>query len=174
MKRDPLTTPSILLGTVVPSLTFPATDGRSINLAELTGTTVVYFYPRTSRPDEPPIDGWDMIPGARGCTLQSKEFAERYEAFIAAGATHVFGVSTQNTDYQREAANRLSIPFPLLSDESHSLAVSMELPTFEAGGLTLFRRITLVLQDGVVRHVFFPVVDPRENARQVLEYLKNK
>ena len=169
-----LTTPPVLPGTVVPTIIFPATDGRSVNLAELAGTTVVYFYPRTSRPDEPPIEGWDEIPGARGCTLQCREFAERYEAIITAGATHVFGVSTQNTDDQREAVDRLLIPFPLLSDESLSMAVAMELPTFEAGGLNLFKRITLVLQDGVVRRVFFPVVDPRQNVRHVLEYLENK
>jgi len=160
-----------LTGSTVASLKLPTTSGTDIDLASLKGTTVVYAYPRTSPPDQPPIEGWDQIPGARGCTPQSKEFSAHYDEIIAAGADRVFGLSTQDTAYQAEMKNRLGLPFDVLSDDKLALANNLRLPTFDAGGMTLLTRITLIIRDGSIDRVFFPVTDPAGNAKDVLEYL---
>jgi len=160
-----------LTGKAVPDVALPATDGTEVNLSPITGTTVVYAYPRTSPPNEPPIEGWDQIPGARGCTPQSKGFAEHYDAILKAGAARVFGLSTQDTGYQKEVVERLGLPFPILSDEQLSLSGKLGLPWFEAGGMRLLTRITLIIENGVIRKVFAPVEDPAGNAADVAAYL---
>jgi len=161
-----------LTGQNIPNVQLMATDGTNVDLATLKGISVVYAYPRTSPPNEPPIDGWDQIPGARGCTPQSKGYAEQKSAILAAGASRIFGLSAQDSDYQKEVVGRLSLPFQILSDNDLRLAKAMGLPTFEAGGMTLLTRITLILEDGHVKKVFFPVDEPAQNAAEVLEYLK--
>lgn len=128
--------------------------------------------PRTSPPDAPPIEGWDLIPGARGCTPQSCAFRDHHADLLKAGASHVFGLSTQSTDYQKEAAQRLHLPFALLSDARLELASALGLPTFSAGGMVLLKRLTLILRNGVVSHVMFPVAEPARSAEDVLEFLK--
>jgi len=152
------------------SLPLPATDGRSVDLAALPGRTVVYCYPRTSRPDQPPPDGWDAIPGARGCTPEACSFRDHYAELKARGAD-VFGLSTQETAYQQEAAERLHLPFALLSDAGLHFAHALQLPTFEVAGMTLIKRLTLVLRDGAVEHVFYPVFPPDSHAEEVLAWL---
>lgn len=159
-----------LAGLALPPLPLPATDGSWVDLTALAGRTVVYLYPRTGRPDEAMPTDWDLIPGARGCTPQSCAFRDHHAELEAAGA-RVFGLSTQDTAYQQEAARRLHLPFPLLSDAQGRFTAALRLPTFEVEGQTLLRRVTLVLRDGAVEHVFFPVFSPDRNAADVLAWL---
>jgi len=115
-----------------------------------------------------------MIPGARGCTPQSCAFRDHFNELRALGVDHLFGLSTQDTAYQREAAERLHLPFPLLSDEKLELASAMKLPTFETSGMTLLKRLTLVIESGTVRHVFYPVFPPDRSATDVVEWLSQR
>lgn len=161
-----------LPGARLPALGLPATDGGVVDLSELAGRTVVYCYPMTGRSGEPLPDGWDGIPGARGCTPQSCTFRDHHAELRDLGA-RVFGLSTQSTGYQREAADRLHLPFALLSDEELRFARALGLPTFEAGGMTLIRRTTLVIRDGLIEKVFYPVFPPDENAGEVVNWLIN-
>jgi len=148
------------------------TAGGDIDLSKLHGRTILYAYPRTGGPGVANPSGWDEIPGARGCSPQSCAFRDHYQELRAAGVAHVFGISTQDTAYQREAAERLALPFPLLSDEGLALATALHLPTFEAGGTTLLKRCTLVIDDGVIAHAFYPVFPPDRNASDVIEWLR--
>lgn len=160
-----------LTGRAVPDCNLTATDGSQVDLSSLSGRTIVYAYPRTSAPDEAPIDGWDMIPGAKGCTPQSCAFRDHHGELTNSGASTVFGLSTQTTDYQAEMAARLHLPFPILSDVDLMLQRALDLPTFEAGGMTLLQRLTLVISAGRIEHVFFPVATPAQNAEDVLAWL---
>lgn len=160
-----------LPGMTLPSLPLPATDGRMLDLATLPGRTVIYAYPRTGRPDQPPPDGWDAIPGARGCTPQSCAFRDHYADLRELGA-EVVGLSTQDTEYQREAVDRLHLPFPLLSDADLALTQALRLPTFEVDGMVLTKRLTMIVRDGVVEHVFYPVFPPDSNAADVIAWLQ--
>jgi peroxiredoxin len=160
-----------LVGMALPSVPLPTTTGRTVDLAAMPGRVVVYAYPRTSRPGEPPPTGWDAIPGARGCTPQSCAFRDHHAELRALGAT-VFGLSTQTTTYQQEAAERLHLPFELLSDADLKLATALRLPTFEVDGMTLIRRLTLVITDGQIEHVFYPVREPAQNAEDVISWLR--
>jgi len=159
-----------LSGLRVPSILLPATTGPAIDLSVLPGRTVVYCYPKTGRPDQEPPDGWDLIPGARGCTPQSCAFRDHHRELEALGA-RVFGLSTQDTEYQREAAERLHLPFPLLSDARLELAEAMRLPTFEVHSMRLLKRLTLIIRDGLVEHTFYPVFPPDRNAQDVIDWL---
>ena len=160
-----------LIGMPLPRVALPSTGGRAVDLSALPGRTVVYAYPRTGEPDKNPPPGWDAIPGARGCTPQSCAFRDHYEELKRAGASEVFGLSTQDTAYQREVAARLHLPFEILSDEKLALARILKLPTFEVSGMTLIKRLTLILRDGAVEHVFYPVFPPDRNAGDVLAWL---
>lgn len=164
---------SHLQGIEMPALTLPATDGTAVSLDQ-PGLTVIYAYPRTSPPDGAALDGWDAIPGARGCTPQSCAFRDHYAELKQLGASRVFGLSTQITDYQKEAAERLHLPFPLLSDSGLSLAGALRLPTFEAGGLTLLKRLTMIIENGRIAHVFYPVFPPDQNAQAVIDWLRKR
>jgi peroxiredoxin len=160
-----------LQGMAFPALALPATDGSTVTIAALRGRTVLYAYPRTGQPDQAPPDGWDLIPGARGCTPQSCAFRDHYQELQAHGA-RVFGVSTQNRAYQQEAAERLHLPFPLLSDAAFQLTYALRLPLFEVKGTTLLKRITLIIRDGMIEKVFYPVFPPDQNAATVLAWLE--
>ena len=159
-----------LPGSRVPSVPLPATDGSTVDLSALPGHAVVYAYPRTGPPDGANPEGWDMVPGARGCTPQSCAFRDHFAELRALGVSRLFGLSIQDTAYQREAAGRLHLPFPLLSDERLGLARAMRLPTFEVGRMTLLRRLTLILRGGAVEHVLYPVFPPDRSAADVLEW----
>lgn len=163
-----------LAGARMASVPLPATDGRTINLSALPGRVVVYAYPRTGKPGVEDPDGWDMIPGARGCTPQACSFRDHFSELKALGVAPLFGLSTQDPAYQREAAARLHLPFAILSDEHLKLARAMGLPTFEASGMTLLKRVTLVIEEGVVEHVFYPVFPPDRSASDVVEWLSEK
>ena len=165
---------SHLEGARMASVPLRATDGTTVDLSALPGRTVVYAYPRTGRPDVANPEGWDMIPGARGCTPQSCAFRDHFAELRAHGVDHLFGLSTQDPLYQREAVERMHLPFPLLSDEHLDLTRAMSLPTFEAGGMTLLRRFTLVIEDGRVEHVFYPVFPPDRNAGDVIDWLSQR
>ena len=163
-----------LPGTRVPSVPLPATDGSTVDLSALPDRAVVYAYPRTSAPGGANIEGWDAIPGARGCTPQSCAFRDRFGELKALGVSHLFGLSTQDTAFQREAAERLHLSFPLLSDARLELARAMRLPTFEAGGMVLLKRLALVLRDGVVERVFYPVFPPDRSAADLAAWLSGQ
>jgi len=161
-----------LPGMKMPSVNLPATDGRTLDLGNLPGRVVVYAYPRTGKPGVALLDGWDMIPGARGCTPQSCAFRDHYAELKALGVLEVFGLSTQSGAYQREAAERLHLPFAILSDEDMALTRTLKLPTFETSGLTLLKRFTLIIKDGVIGHVFYPVFPPDRNADDLMAWLR--
>lgn len=158
----------------VHSVSLPATDGSTVNLATLQGRTVVYAYPRTGRPGVPNPEGWDLIPGARGCTPQSCAFRDHFAELKEAGVDYLYGLSTQTPAYQREAAERLHLPFAILSDDHLRFTKAMCLPIFVASGMTLLKRLTLIINDGVVEHVFYPVFPPDQNAAEVLKFLRSK
>lgn len=161
-----------LQGAKLPDVALTATDGQTVSLARLSGRTVVFAYPRTGEPGQPNlVADWDAIPGARGCTPQACDFRDRHDALIARGVAQVHGLSTQASDYQREAAERLHLPYRLLSDRHRALALGARLPTFEAAGTVLLKRLTLVLDDGVVTKVFYPVFPPDRSAEQVIAWL---
>lgn len=161
-----------LSGLRLPSVELPATDGKRIDLAKLPGRTVVYIYPRTGQPGQPLPTGWDAIPGARGCTPQSCAFRDHYAEIKALGVAHLFGLSTQDSDYQREAVDRLRLPFPILSDAGLDLARAINLPTFSVDGMTLLKRMALVIDEGVITKAFYPVFPPDQNAAEVLAWLR--
>jgi peroxiredoxin len=155
----------------LPSVPLPSTSGDVVDVAALPGRTIVYCYPRTGRPDQEPPAGWNEIPGARGCTPQSCAFRDHHAELLQFGIGAVFGLSAQDTAYQREAVERLNLPFALLSDEKLAFAKALGLPTFEVEGITLLKRVTLVIHDGVIEHVFYPVFPPDSNAPAVINWL---
>lgn len=161
-----------LPGLKLASMPMQATDGRRVDLSAAPGRIVIYGYPRTGVPGIANPTGWDGIPGARGCTPQSCAFRDHFAELRGLGVAAVFGLSTQDSAYQREAAVRLNLPFPSLSDESLAFARAMRLPTFEVDGMTLLKRFALIATAGKVDHVFYPVFPPDRNARDVLAWLR--
>jgi peroxiredoxin len=161
-----------LPGMRLPPVSLAATSGEVVDLSTLAGRTVVYCYPMTGRPDRSLPTGWDEIPGARGCTPQSCSFRDHHAELRALGAS-VFGLSTQDTDYQREAATRLHLPFALLSDADLAFARALGLPTFEVDGMVLLKRLTLVIDEGWIEKVFYPVFPPDKSAEEVVEWLED-
>jgi peroxiredoxin len=161
-----------LVGARIAAVSLAATTSESVDLSALLGRTVVYAYPRTGRPGVDNPDGWDMIPGARGCTPQTCSFRDHFAELQALGVSHLYGLSTQDPAYQREAAERLHLPFGLLSDEHLTLTRAMRLPTFVTSGMTLLKRLTLVIDDGTITHVFYPVFPPDRSASDVIEWLQ--
>jgi peroxiredoxin len=162
-----------LTGMKLPALPLAATDGSSVDLSTLRGRTVVYVYPRTGRPNQNMPDGWDAIPGARGCTPQSCSFRDHFAELKQLGVAQVFGLSTQDSDYQREAVERLHLPFPLLSDVDLKLTRALNLPTFTVEGMTLLKRMVFVIDDGVMTKVFYPVFPPDRSAEEVVAWLRS-
>ena len=160
-----------LINAVVPAVALKATTGEAIRLDELEGRTVLFCYPRTGRPDEELPPGWNAIPGARGCTPEACGFRDAHQQFQELGA-RVLALSTQSSDYQREMAERLHLPFPVLSDERLELTTALGLPTFETSGWTLLKRLTMVIDDGRIEQVFYPVFPPDTHARDVLDWLR--
>ncbi len=154
----------------LPSISLMSTSGRLVDLSIGRGLTVVYCYPRTGRPDQEPLKGWNEIPGARGCTPQSCAFRDHYRELEALGA-RVFGLSTQTTEYQQEAVQRLHLPFNLLSDAALALTSALRLPTFQVESMTLIKRLTLIIRSGRIERVFYPVFPPDKNAEEVIAWL---
>lgn len=161
-----------LEGLSLPDVALPGTDGVPINFRALSGRWVIYIYPMTGRPGVPLPDGWDGIPGARGCTPQSCSFRDHYREIDELG-TGIFGLSVQGSEDQREARDRLHLPFQLLSDSSLQWKSALRLPTFTLAGMELYKRLTLVVFDGKIRKTFYPVFPPDRNAADVLAWLRS-
>ncbi|MFE0046980.1 MerR family DNA-binding transcriptional regulator [Streptomyces albireticuli] len=163
-----------LPGLALPPLELTATDGSTVRLDRLgPGRTVIYLYPLTGRPDVDLPEGWDAIPGARGCTPEACGFRDHHQELLEAGAERVFGLSSQDSAYQGEVVSRLGLPFSMLSDPGLELAEVLGVPTFSAvDGVELFRRLTMVVRGGRIEHVFYPVFPPDAHAGQVVEWLR--
>ncbi len=161
-----------LPGMRLPAVELVATDGSIVDLSKLKRRTVVYAYPRTGQPGQALPGGWDAIPGARGCTPQSCSFRDHFAELRKAGVDHLYGLSTQSSGYQREMAERLHLPFKILSDEGLKLARALKFPTFMVEGMELLKRLTLVINDGIITHVFYPVFPPDKSADEVLAWLQ--
>lgn len=163
-----------LPGTSMPELTLPASDGSTVSLSALgAGRTVIYFYPLTGRPGIDLPEGWDAIPGARGCSTEACDFSNHFDQLHQAGAARVYGFSSQDTAYQDEVVQRLRLPFVMISDEDLALADALRLPTFSAPGHDrLYSRLTLIVSEGAIEHVFYPIFPPNTHAQQVLDWLE--
>ncbi|ABR90812.1 peroxiredoxin [Janthinobacterium sp. Marseille] len=163
-----------LRGLQLPAISLQATSGATVDLAQQGNRwVVVYCYPRTGRPgQELPggADAWNAIPGARGCSPQSCAYRDHYSELQALGAT-VYGLSTQDSDYQKEAVQRLELPFPLLSDAQLEFAHALRLPTFSFAGLDLIKRLTLIIRAGKIEEVFYPVFPSDSDAGHVVAWL---
>jgi peroxiredoxin len=163
-----------LVSLPMPKILLRSTSGGIVDLSDLHAIrTVIYCYPMTGVPGKPLPEGWDLIPGARGCTPQTCGFRDHHQELLALHAD-VFGLSTQTTDYQREMAERLHLPFEVLSDEAFELCDALQLPTFEASGVRLLRRLTLIVKEGRIEHVFYPVFPPNQSVDEVLRWLQEK
>lgn len=163
-----------LPGTVMPNITLTGSDGRPVDLGAVrSGRTVVYAYPLTGRPGTDLPTGWDAIPGARGCTTEACDFRDHFSDLREAGVGAVWGLSSQEPDYQAEVVERLHLPFAMLSDPQFALADALGLPTFAAPGHhRLYARLTLVVREGVIEHAFYPIFPPNTHAQQVLRWLQ--
>jgi peroxiredoxin len=161
-----------LKGMALPDLELPSTSNRRVNLSKVVAPRVViYAYPMTGRPDRQLPQGWDDIPGARGCTPETCGFRDHHKD-LAKLQTEVFGLSTQDTPYQQEMVKRLEVPFEVLSDEHMEFARALKLPTFTVEGMTLLKRLTLVARNGRIEQVFYPVFPPDKHAEEVIAWLK--
>lgn len=162
-----------LPGTKAPQLDLRTTAGKAIRLDTLGARrTVLYIYPLTGRPGTDLPEGWNTIPGARGCTPETCGFRDHFQDLLEVGAGRVYGLSSQDTGYQSEVVERLGLPFDMLSDPALILADALKLPTFEVDGMRLFKRLTLIIRDSVIEHAFYPVFPPNEHAQQVLAWLR--
>ena len=160
-----------LAGRALPALALPASDGRMVDLSALAGLAIVYAYPMTARPGHALPEGWDAIPGARGCTPQACAFRDHLADLRAAGVDHLYGLSTQETAWQAEAAGRLHLPFALLSDSGLALTRALALPTMTVEGRTLTRRLTLAIRAGRIVRAFYPVFPPDAAPAEVRDWL---
>jgi peroxiredoxin len=160
-----------LKGLNLPSLGLMAINGDVVDLSKLKGRAVIYCYPMTGRPDRDLPEGWNQIPGARGCTPQSCSFRDHYQELKSLGV-EVFGLSVQTSEYQQEMVQRLHLPFLVLSDENYLFQKALNLPTFIASGMTLLKRITLIVHDGVIEAVHYPIFPSDSDAPWVIQYLK--
>lgn len=161
-----------LTGLTLPNITLAGTSGPAVTLSRLKGVTVLYIYPRTGVPGVDAPAGWDDIPGARGCTPQSCGFRDHFAELKALGVAQVYGLSSQDNAYQREAAERLHLPFALLSDLELKLKSAIGLPTFSTSGMMLYKRMALVLEDARIVRVFYPVFPPDKSAEEVTAWLR--
>ena len=162
-----------LLGAVLPSLLLNATCGARVDLAAVShGRWILFVYPMTGVPGEDLPDGWDEIPGARGCTSEACGFRDNIDALRNAGVNAIYGMSTQDTAYQSELVDRLHLPYAMLSDTNLMLRDAMAFPAFEVNGMALYKRMTLVLNGSTIEHVFYPVFPPNEHATRIVEGLE--
>ena len=161
-----------LVGMRLPGIVLGTTTGKQINLSEIKGRVVIYCYPMTGQPNVALPDGWDQIPGARGCTPQSCSFRDHYQELQALGA-EVYGLSVQSTEYQQEMAERLHLPFSVVSDFDYQFQRALKLPVFIAAGMTLLKRITLIANDGMIEAVHYPIFPSDSDPAWVINHLKN-
>jgi peroxiredoxin len=162
-----------LVGTRLPDVTLQSTNGMAVTLSKLTGTTVVYCYPMTSQPEVPPPTGWDEIPGARGCTQQSCSFKDNFSELSKLNAA-VYGMSTQDTDYQKEMTERLQLPYSVLSDAKFEYCDILNIPTFIVDCKRLIKRVTIIIEVGVIEAVHYPVFQSASDPDWVIAQLSTK
>jgi peroxiredoxin len=162
-----------LKGMRLPAVSLSATNGETITLSEVRGKLVIYCYPMTGQPNVALPDGWDQIPGARGCTPQSCSFRDHYQELQALNAA-VLGLSVQTTEYQKEMAERLHLPFPIVSDVNYQFQKALNMPTFVAAGVILLKRVTLIVNNGVIEAVHYPIFPSDSDPAWVINYLKQK
>jgi peroxiredoxin len=161
-----------LKGMPMPNISLPSSSGGTVDLSQLSAPRVViYAYPMTGVPGKPLPEGWDLVPGARGCTPQTCNFRDHYQELVQL-QTNVYGLSTQTTEYQREMAGRLQLPFEILSDAEFRFCDALRLPTFEIAGMRLIKRLTFVVRKNRIEQVFYPVFPPNESADRVLTWLR--
>ena len=158
---------------IIPDLKLNSTDGTIVSLSNLKGITVIYVYPMTGVPGKELPEGWDEIPGARGCTPQSCSFRDNFSKLKKLGIDNIFGLSTQSTGYQKELATRLHLPYPILSDEKLEFAKMLKLPTFKVLNMNLLKRITLILKDNKIIKYFYPIFPPTKNIEDVINFFEN-
>ena len=163
-----------LVGLRMPDIALPSTDGGTVDLSTLSGRCVLYVYPMTGRPDRSLPDGWDQIPGARGCTLQSCSFRDHAAELAALGVTAIYGISTQSNAYQAEAAERLHLPFALLSDAGLELGRALNLPGMIVEGDHLHKRMSMIVDGGEITKVFYPIFPPDKDAENVIAWLQEQ
>ncbi len=161
-----------LRGMKLPNVSLNTTNGKSINFGDIKGRLVIYCYPMTGQPNVPLPEGWDQIPGARGCTPQSCAFKDHYQELQALGV-EVVGLSVQSTEYQKEMADRLHLPFPVVSDANYQFQKALNLPTFITAGMTLLKRVTLITNNGVIETVHYPIFPSNSDPAWVIDYLNN-
>jgi len=162
-----------LKGMQLPAVSLSATNGETITLSEVRGKLVIYCYPMTGQPNVALPDGWDQIPGARGCTPQSCSFRDHYQELQALNAA-VLGLSVQTTEYQKEMAERLHLPFPIVSDVNYQFQKALNMPTFVAAGVILLKRVTLIVNNGVIEAVHYPIFPSDSDPAWAINYLKQK
>ncbi len=155
---------------LMPDVSLWSTDDQKINLSRLSGWNVIFCYPMTGRPGVAIPEGWVQIPGAAGCTPQACSYRDNH-AELKRNGVGVYGISTQTSEAQKEASNRLGLPYPLLSDADHSLSSALKLPLLEVGGLKLIKRLTLIFKDGVIKKCFYPVFPSDKNVVEVIDWL---
>lgn len=160
-----------LKGMKLPPVSLNATNGTVVHLGEIKGRLVIYCYPMTGQPNIALPDGWDQIPGARGCTPQSCSYRDHYQALKALGA-EVIGLSVQSTDYQKEMVDRLHLPFLVVSDADYQFQKALNMPTFVAAGMTLLKRVTLIANHGVIEAVHYPIFPSDSDPAWVIDYLR--
>jgi len=164
---------SHLLGSLIPStLTLISTSDTHVKLSALPGLTILFCYPRTGAPGETVSEEWNNTPGARGCTAEASSYRDDHSTLKELGVDAVFGLSTQDTSFQKEAKERLHLPYDLLSDEKLQFVEGLKMPIFQWEGQPLIKRCTLALRDGKVEHVWYPVFPPQENSTEVAAWLK--
>ena len=159
---------------IVPDIKLNSTDGDIVNLSNLKGITVIYIYPMSGVPGKELPEGWDEIPGARGCTPQSCSFRDNFSKLKELGVKNIFGLSTQSTVYQKELADRIHLPYSILSDEKLEFAKKLKLPFFNVDKMDLIKRITLILEDNKIIKYFYPIFPPTKNVEDVIRYLDKK
>jgi peroxiredoxin len=162
-----------LLGKMLPQLTLESSRGPVSMRALSMDRLVLYIYPRTGQPGQPAGPEWDAIPGARGCTPQSCAFRD-HAADLAELGADLAGLSAQPLEEQVEFAERNHIPYPVIADPERKLGAALGLPTFDFDGMTLYKRVTLVVEACAVAQVFYPVFPPNQNAADVVAWLGSR